>query len=84
MQDYYRYCTAHTQQAQYSPTLSTKVPLLMFRVLVVLIKETIAKMINSLTLSSTRTAVRLLQHVYTQAICHHSRSLPKCQLTFHF
>ena len=37
----------------------------MFLVLVVLVKETTAKKVNTINLSGTRVAVQLLQHVYT-------------------
>ena len=82
MQDCYHYCTARTRWAhavtlQWSPQRHHCWP---FWVL----SRNSGEGDHGLTLSSTRTAVLLLQHVCTRTVWHHSHSQPRHQLTSQF
>ena len=81
MQDCYRYFTACTWRANSCPpTISTRRHCWLFWML----SQSSGEWDHGLALSSTRTAVLLLQHIYTHVVWHHSQSQPWRQLTSQF
>ena len=72
------YCTARTRKAQSPTTISTKAPV----PTALSAKSKFWRRRPWLSFIKPRTAVLLLQHVYTHTVWHHSRSQP--QLTSQF